>query len=151
MPQPTIALINGAATTTEHYTSLMSDFSARGYPIVSKDPPSITAEDATTVTVDVDIAFVRNDVLAPLLAEGKDIVLLCHSYGGTYGAAAVQGLSKKERATKGKSGGIIGIIYIASFCNEPGESALQTMGLGAEAPDWVGPTVSRSCKQLELS
>jgi hypothetical protein len=137
---PTIAIMAGAATPAEFYDSLAKDFESIGYPTVCKDPPSITAEDATTVTVDVDVAFVRDSVLGPLLAKDKDVILLCHSYGGTYGAGAVQGLSKKERVSKGEKGGVIGIIYIASFCTEPGESALQTIGV-AEIPSWIGPGV----------
>lgn len=142
MPNPTIVIIQGAATTAEHYASLRQKFEAKGYPVISQDPPSITAEDATIVTIDVDIGFVRDAVLGPLLAESKDIVLICHSYGGSYGAGAVRGLSKKERTAKGEQGGVIGIIYIASFCTEPGESALQTLGIGDEIPVWVGPGVS---------
>ncbi|KAF2864664.1 hypothetical protein BDV95DRAFT_600382 [Massariosphaeria phaeospora] len=128
----------GAATTAEHYGGLRADLEAKGFPTVCGNPPSIEAEDATAVTVDTDVAFARDTMLAPLLDEGKDIILLCHSYGGTYGAGAVQGLSKKERASKGQKGGVIGIIYAASFCTEPGESALQTLGI-AEIPSWIGP------------
>lgn len=141
MSNPTIAIICGACTTAEHYASLRGDIEASGYPTVCKGPPSITAEDATTVTVDVAIAFIRNSVLAPLLADGKDVILLFHSYGGTYGAGAVQGLSKKERSEKGEKGGVVGIIYMASFCTVPGESALQAIGI-EEIPVWVGPGVS---------
>ncbi|KAF2179041.1 hypothetical protein K469DRAFT_674683 [Zopfia rhizophila CBS 207.26] len=129
MANPTIAIIAGAATTAEHYGSLRPAFEAKGFPTACVDPPSITVEDATTVTVDHDINFVRDIVLAPLLGEGKDVVLLLHSYGGTYGAAAVNGLSKKERAEKGEKGGVLGLIYAASFCTEPGQSALQALGM----------------------
>jgi hypothetical protein len=141
MLNPTIAVIPGAATTAEHYASLCKDIEANGYPTVCKDPPSITAEDATKVTVDVDIAFVREEVLAPLLAEAKDIILLCHSYGGTYGAGAVQGMSKTERTGNGKQGCVVGIIYIASFCTDPGESALEALRI-AGVPAWVCSGVS---------
>jgi hypothetical protein len=140
MENPTIAIIAGAATTTEHYASLRKDIKSKGYPTACENPPSITADDATAITVDVDVAFIRDRVLAPLLSEGKEVILLCHSYGGTYGAGAVQGLSKRERAAKGEKGGVIGIIYIASFCTEPGESAMQSLGLG-ELPAWIAPGV----------
>ena len=141
MVHPTIAIINGAGTPSSQYASLCTDFSLRDYPTVSHDPPSITAEDATSITVDNDITFIRDSVLAPLLSAGKNVVLLCHSYGGAYGASAIRGLSFRERAARGESGGILGIIYIASFCVAPGESALQALGIGSEIPQWVGSGV----------
>ncbi|KAJ4360450.1 uncharacterized protein N0V89_001013 [Didymosphaeria variabile] len=104
-----------ALTTASHYAALVQDLEAAGYPTISLDPPSITYPDATTVIADTDIAFVRAFVLVPLLAEGKDVGLLCHSYGGTHGAGAVQGLSKEDSAVRGQQGGIVGIVYIASF------------------------------------
>ncbi|KAF2463890.1 uncharacterized protein BDR25DRAFT_244359 [Lindgomyces ingoldianus] len=136
MAIPTIVVVPGAAHGVEFYSSLLSSLEAKGYPAICQNPPSITAEDATTVTVDADVSFVRNQVLTPLLAEGKDIVLLMHSYGGTYGAAAVQGLSKKERSEKGEQGGVIGLIYAASFTSEPGQSALATLNI-TTLPGWV--------------
>ncbi|KAF2655854.1 hypothetical protein K491DRAFT_745997 [Lophiostoma macrostomum CBS 122681] len=136
MANPTIAIIAGATVTMDHYASLRKDIDSKGYPTVCHNPPSITMDDATMVTVDVDVAFVRNTLLAPLLSGGKDVILLCHSYGGTYGAGAVQGLSKRERVARSEMGGVVGIIYIASFCTEPGESTMEALGL-SELPAWL--------------
>ncbi len=38
--------------------------------------------------------------------DGKDIVLVVHSYGGVPGNEAVQGYSKAERQKQGKQGGV---------------------------------------------
>ncbi|KAI9162963.1 hypothetical protein HJFPF1_04558 [Paramyrothecium foliicola] len=124
----TIVLVAGAATPVELYSQLQRAIESTGLRVVCGDPPSITADDATTITVEDDVKFLRESVLHPCLAEGQDVVLLMHSYGGTYGAAAAQGLSKKERSEQGKPGGIVGLIYAASFCTNPGESALDALG-----------------------
>lgn len=134
MPELTIAFILGATLTTEHCSSLRSDLESKGYATACADPPSITAEDATTVTSQDDIDFVQNRVLRPLLADGKDVLVVVHSYAGSYGAAATQGLSKKEKTEKGEKGGVIGVVYIASLCVDPGESALQALGLSESNP-----------------
>lgn len=134
MAKPTIAIILGAAATTEHYASLCSALEAKGYPTACGDPPSITVEDATIVTIQDDVDFVRSKVLAPLLAEGKDVVVVAHSYGGGYGAAALEGLSKRERTKKGEEGGVVGVIYLAAFCIDPGESTLQALEMDPSNP-----------------
>ncbi|KAF2798545.1 hypothetical protein K505DRAFT_321763 [Melanomma pulvis-pyrius CBS 109.77] len=139
MTTPTIAIIAGASVVPELYAPLQSAFETKGYPTVVTEPPSITTADATTVLVDTDVEYVRLSVLAPLLAEGKDVVLLLHSYGGAYGAAAAQGVSKKERLEKGEKGGVVGIVYAASFVVEPGQNALEALALTDLAGSGVVP------------
>ncbi|KAH8648481.1 hypothetical protein BX600DRAFT_442770 [Xylariales sp. PMI_506] len=129
MESPTVVIIPGAATPVELYSLLRSAIEARGFETACSDPPSITADNATAVNVENDVEHVRETILAPLLAANKQVVVLMHSYGGTYGAAAVKGLSVRERIGKDESGGVLGLIYAASFCTEPGQSALDALGL----------------------
>lgn len=141
MTNPTIAIISGASTVPELYAPLQSAFETKGYPTVVTEPPSITSADATTVTLDTDVEYVRLSVLAPLLAEGKDVVLLLHSYGGAYGAAAAQGLSKTQRLGNGEKGGVVGIVYAASFVVEPGQNALEALAVTDLAGSGIVPGV----------
>jgi hypothetical protein len=45
-----------------------------------------------------------------------------HSYGGIPGSAACKGLSKAERKKQSLKGGIVGLVYIASFALDQGVS-----------------------------
>lgn len=51
-----------------------------------------------------------------------------HSCGGCPGAAAAKGLSTKERKADGKTGGIIGLIFIAAFLLHQGECVFNCVG-----------------------
>ncbi|KAL0019851.1 hypothetical protein WJX79_008587 [Trebouxia sp. C0005] len=57
-----------------------------------------------------------------------------HSYGGCPGAAAAQGLSAKDRAADGKTGGIIGLIFIAAFLLHQGDCVFN--GVGGKWEPW---------------
>lgn len=143
--KPVIVIVPGSCHTPEHYAGLCKELEAKGYPTISSEPPSIFLKDVTDVTVDTDIDFYRNHVLIPLLDDGKEIVVVGHSYGATYGGGAIQGLSKKERAQVGAKGGVYAFIYAASFCAEPGQSALDALAVNlGNPPAWVCPGVSTS-------
>ncbi|CAN8099833.1 unnamed protein product [Discula destructiva] len=128
MLKPTIVAIPGAWHSAEFFKDVRASFESLGYPFVSRDAPSIQAEKALTATGEEDAQFVRNDVLLPLLDTGGNIVVLMHSYGGLYGSAAVQGLSKSERLQQGKQGGVLALIYVSAVVPLAGKSCLDMMG-----------------------
>lgn len=83
--------------------------------------------------------------MLPLIEDGKDIVVLMHSYGGMYGSQAVQGLSKKEREQAGKKGGVIALIYVSAVTPVKGKTTLDMMGTDAKnLPPWVDYNVRDS-------
>jgi hypothetical protein len=141
MTNPTIAIVCGATTTTEHYAGLRAAFEAQGYPTVCANPPSITHEDAASVTVDTDANFIRDQVLLPIVDSGEDVVLLMHSYGGVYGGVAVKRLSKREQLELGKTGEVLGLIFIASFSTKVGESAMDALASGEELANIIALVV----------
>ncbi|MCJ1415118.1 hypothetical protein MMC32_001449 [Xylographa parallela] len=72
--------------------------------------------------------YIRNNLLLPLINEGKDVILVAHSYSGMPSAAAAVGLSKAERTAAGQPGGIIGLIWVAAIIAHPGDSLKTLMG-----------------------
>ncbi|RFU24005.1 hypothetical protein B7463_g12330, partial [Scytalidium lignicola] len=69
-----------------------------------------------------------------LVAQGKEVVLVMHSYGGIPGTESAKGLLKKDRAAEQKAGGIVSLVYIASFLLPQGESLASFLG---SMPPWV--------------
>lgn len=63
-----------------------------------------------------------------LVAAGKDVILVLHSYGGIPGTASAKGLLKKAREAEQKSGGIISIVYVAAFLLPLGSSLKSFLG-----------------------
>lgn len=116
-----------------HPASCFDDVAAilreRGYSFVGHDAPGIASGDASQMTIDSDSDALRKDVLIPLVSQGKDIVLLMHSYGGLYGSNAVQGLSKLERKSAGQQGGVVGLIYVTAVTPFVGKSLMDILGV----------------------
>lgn len=72
-----------------------------------------------------DAALIASEV-EKFADQGKDVVILAHSYGGVPMTESVKGLSKKERAAAGKKGGIVRLGYMTALVPEVG-LALSTM------------------------
>jgi pimeloyl-ACP methyl ester carboxylesterase len=81
-----------------------------------------------SVTCLDDIAVLRNNVLLPLLEEGKDVIILAHSYGGIVAGAAAKDLDKNTRKTQRHDNAVVGLIYIAGNITLEGETLLQAIG-----------------------
>lgn len=69
-----------------------------------------------------DAAFIAKEVQV-LVDKGKDVVLICHSYGGTPASQSTKGLSKAERLAEGKDGGIVRLAYMTAVVPTLGASA----------------------------
>lgn len=90
--KPTLILVPGAWHTPLVYTKIISLLDeAQHFKCTSITLPS-TMGDPSTTLLD-DITAVR-DAITDETNEGRDVVLVCHSYGGAVGCSAVKGLTK---------------------------------------------------------
>jgi pimeloyl-ACP methyl ester carboxylesterase len=113
--KPVIAIVQGAWHRASHYQGLVESLTNKRFTVLQ--PDNVTAgddEDIKGKTHLDDVEAIRKS-LQPALNEGKRIVLVCHSYGGIPGSAAVEGYQIHEREAKGLSGGISHVVYIAAF------------------------------------
>jgi len=128
MPKPCIVIVPGAWHSTIHYHGLIVLFQQAGYQVSSQKLPSVNPDVSASHTSSTDAAFIRERLLLPLVGDGTDVLLVMHSYGGCPGAAAAKGLSTKERKADGKTGSIIGLIFIAAFLLHQGECVFKCVG-----------------------
>lgn len=136
-----------------NYEPLRDALAKRGYESVCRSPPSTTLPHGDT-DLEADIAFVHNEVFRPLVDQGKEVIILLHSFAGVYGASAVKGLSKSEVSQTGRPGGIIAIVYLAAPCIPSGVSLFQVMGIGPQLLPWVSLDVCTAlipCATILLS
>ncbi|KAJ3546135.1 hypothetical protein NM208_g2156 [Fusarium decemcellulare] len=130
--------VPGAWQPVECFAAVKEAFTARNYEFVGQTPPGVLVENPQDASAEKDAESLRNNLLLPLVKEGKDLVLMMHSYGGVYGSRAVQGLSKYEREQAGMKGGVVALIYVSAIPPMVGKTALEMMGANAEnLPDWV--------------
>jgi alpha-beta hydrolase superfamily lysophospholipase len=140
--KPVIAIVQGAWHRASHYKAFADSLTSKGFTVVQ--PDNVTAgnpEEIKGKTHLDDVEAIRK-ALQPSLDEGKRIVLICHSYGGIPGSAAVDGYQIHEREKKGLSGGILHVIFVTAFAFPvKGLSLLAAIG-GTHAP-MVDRTVRR--------
>ena len=84
----------------------------------SRSPP----EEAAGLPEDADFFHGK---LKEICDAGKEVVVLCHSYGGLVATDAAHGLGKDERARDGVRGGIIRIVYLTCIVGPVGESSAE--------------------------
>jgi pimeloyl-ACP methyl ester carboxylesterase len=137
--KPTIVVVPGSFSTPIFYDAFVSQLSAHGYDVQVVNLPSVDGETATDMTDDADAI---QAVTTKIADEGKDIVLVTHSYGGIPGTESAHGLAKKDREASGKEGGIVALLYVAALLVQPGKSLGSTLGEGTGVPDYVKVDVS---------
>lgn len=126
MSSPTFVFSLGAWVVPAVFDTTRSRLETLGFPSECPAHPSIGAEPPTKTLAD-DISSLRG-VLNALANEGRDLVVVAHSYGGVVASSAVEGLSKTARMQAGKPGGIVKIVYLAAFALDKGQSLLGMLG-----------------------
>ncbi len=136
--KPTIVIATSSFTLPHFYTTFIEQLKAHGYDAVAVEYPSVGE---TPATMTDDAAAIRK-VTMKLVDDGKDVVLIMHSYGGIPGTDSAVGLGKKERA----EGGIVALVYVTAFMIAPGQSMVSASGAddggGGGMKDYVAFEVS---------
>ena len=55
------------------------------------------------------------------------MIMVLHSYGGIPGSSAARSFVKKERAERGKEGGVIGVVYRSAWALLAGTTVMDAM------------------------
>ena len=126
--KPTVVIVPGGWHSSNAYESLASCFQKAGYPTAITKVPSLNPQDPSVCDCLSDAASVREQLLPLLEDDGKDIIILCHSYGGIPAGGAAYGLSTSARKHQGKSGGVLGLIYLTAFVVPEDESLVNYLG-----------------------
>lgn len=140
--QPVVVLVPGAWHLPLHYSSLLQRLNHQGFIAISERNPSCDCTDPDDTSTASDATAIREVILSQV-ESGHEVVVAMHSYGGCPGAAAAQGLSKKERQAAGKPGGVVGLIFICAFIANEGDSLISKLP-GGVRPDWMMLRVSQS-------
>lgn len=142
--KPTVLIVPGAWHQPLHYSIFQSFLERAGYPVVIHANPSLNSSTPKHISTSTDAAFIRDSVLLPLIKDGKNVLQIMHSYGGSPGAAAAYGLSKRELGNfkEFRGGGVIGLIFMAAFLAPKGASLLSELPGGVYRP-WTIVNVSQ--------
>jgi pimeloyl-ACP methyl ester carboxylesterase len=120
MATPVILIVPGGFTPPEAYTNIVSRVVEAGHAIEALHLPSIGYKTNIPGTMQDDAAFVASEITKHA-DEGKDVILVAHSYGGLPATESTKGLSKVDRERQGKPGGLVRLAYISCVILPVGE------------------------------
>ncbi|KAK8880234.1 Alpha/beta hydrolase fold-1 [Apiospora arundinis] len=143
--KPIILMAHGAWHLPQMYDSLKKELNALGYTFLCPELKTVGA-DKHGVTWQADKELLLS-LVEPLFEQGKEIVIIGHSYGGIPACAATEGNGVQERAAAGKKGGFRCIVYLAGFAiPQRGLTLLEVFG-GQWAP-WHDAAIPNTKNQL---
>jgi hypothetical protein len=121
--KPTLVFVHGAFHGPDCFDAVISILSSAGFPCVDNLKLPGTGC-STPITFEEDVAALRAILVRLIEEEGKDCVLIMHSYSGVCGPQATKGLGKRERGNKA---GVSRMLFIT--CNIPleGQSHLDQL------------------------
>ncbi|KAJ6499099.1 Alpha/beta hydrolase fold-1 [Mycena sanguinolenta] len=122
-PNPTFVLVPGAAHGPPYFESLVAALNAKGYPTEVILNPSVGPL-AGTVPPMADVTNLRQILEELVNTQQKEVVLMCHSYGGMVGSQSVNGLEKSAA----RKGGISKVVFLSAILPLEGEGSIQTVG-----------------------
>ncbi|KAF7358003.1 AB hydrolase-1 domain-containing protein [Mycena venus] len=124
--KPTIIIIPGSFAPLYAYDSVISELESHGYSVHGIELETVGQRDKAPGLYD-DAAKVAT-LASQLADEGKDVVLVPHSYGGLVACEASKGLAKSVREKEGKQGGIVRIVFVTAVVGLEGQSLIEVMG-----------------------
>lgn len=125
---PTIVMIPASFTPASFYKRTLNKLRDIGFEAVVHALPSasrLPPQNAATLADDVAFFY---GVVKGLIGQGKDVVLVAHSYGGIVASELTRGLTKLERMKFGEKNGLVRLVFIAAVVPTVGESLNDVLG-----------------------
>ncbi|KAH8660618.1 Alpha/Beta hydrolase protein [Xylariales sp. PMI_506] len=111
--RPDILFIQGAWHTQAPYVDFIAKLEDRGYRVIAPLLPS-AAPETPSDPPESDIALFRR-LAVDLADQGREFVVVAHSYGGTIATEAMANLGVATRKEQGRPGGATHMVYVAAF------------------------------------
>ncbi|OBS21511.1 hypothetical protein FPOA_07848 [Fusarium poae] len=127
-------LVTGAWHPPACYNHLKADLASLGYDCVIPQLPSM-GNNTNGITWEAD----RDEVVSvamPYFEQGREVILVGHSYGGVPATVATEGQGVADRAEKGLLGGFSSVIFLTAFAAPA--RGIDLLGMfGGEWPEWL--------------
>lgn len=140
--KPTILFIHGSWHSPKHFGPVRSIFEQHGYSTECPLLPTFNSKPAPpVVSLEDDVGAIQACLDRLIDEEGKEVIVIMHSYGGTVGSEAVHGAwNRQVRNEKGMPGGVIHLLFMCAFIVPVGSSLAST--LGGSLPPFIPVQVS---------
>ncbi|KAH7076533.1 Alpha/beta hydrolase fold-1 [Paraphoma chrysanthemicola] len=118
--KPTILFVPGSFCPPTAYTATIAHLRSLGYPAVALRLPSTTKRMPLEPAMMSEDADVIKRAAETVIAQGKEVVVVCHSYGGTPTSQGLAGVKVKR------------IVYLSAIVPRVGESQIKAYSGGEE-------------------
>lgn len=134
--KPTILFVHGSWHNPAHFGPVRAIFEVAGFPTECPAQPSYNASpEEMPDPLAKDVEAVTN-ALAALIDQGREVLVVLHSYGGVVGTQAVhERFGVAHRRWNGLRGGVTQLLYMAAFVLPEGESLVSA--LGGQLPPFI--------------
>ncbi|KAI1262792.1 Alpha/beta hydrolase fold-1 [Xylariaceae sp. FL1019] len=123
---PTILFVCGAWHEPWCFDLVRQSLADRGFESEAPALPTVGTRDPNLGLQD-DAQAIRTD-LEKLIDDGKEVILVAHSYGGIVASNSVEGLNVKTRASQGLKGGVSMIVFLCAFTIPAGATVRSSLG-----------------------
>jgi hypothetical protein len=144
--KPTIVFVPASFSPPAMYNMIVEKLQSQGYEVHVVTTPSVGKKEGPAPTMLDDSAAIQK-VLSEVADQGKDILLVAHSYGGIPLSESIKGYSKDVRAKEGRKGGVVKILYVTCLVTRVGESAQDTL---VDAPPLGFISVEVGCYYIRV-
>lgn len=130
-PKPYTLIVPGSLTPAAAYDRVIEAVTKRGHEVRALQLPTVRLRSETgpvrePPTMYEDAALIAREAEA-LADEGRDVIIVSHSYGGVPATESVRGLSRAARRAEGKTGGVVRLAYMTSLVPELGIAANEVL------------------------
>ncbi|KAJ9401371.1 hypothetical protein DTO282F9_1568 [Paecilomyces variotii] len=132
--KPSIVIVPGSFSPAFLYELLAENLRKFGYETIIGELPSVICKPPQPGATMEEDAAAFHQIIERLCDQDKSVVILTHSYGGMVGNESAKGLSKTDRETQGRKGGVVKLVYLTSIVTEVGKASPSGM-----VPDFMTP------------
>lgn len=144
--KPSIVIVPGSFSPAFLYEPLAGNLRKFGYETIIGELPSVICKPPQPGATMEEDAAAFHQIIERLCDQDKSVVILTHSYGGMVGNESAKGLSKTDRETQGRKGGVVKLVYLTSIVTEVGKASPSGM-----VPDFMTPKVRRFNLSLTIN
>ena len=127
--KPSIVIIPGSFSFASSYYELVDEIQQLGCEAFVNNLPSATRNPPEQPASLHDDAVFFRSIINDLADQGKNVIVLGHSYGGVVAIESVEGLGAVDRKARGLGGGVVRLVFLAAVVPIRGVSTKDELGI----------------------
>ncbi|KAH8898049.1 alpha/beta-hydrolase [Thozetella sp. PMI_491] len=134
--KPVFVIVPGAWHKPLHYLNIAVRLQATGYRVSAIPLPTAGWEPGVGTKTIADSAHAVRAVIQPYIDAGREVVVVCHSFGGLPTTDGVVGETVEDRRARGAAGGVKAVFFLSAMaCGTAGNTMVEVASNGVGPQD----------------